>query len=223
MDDHTVVREGLTMLLGSEPEFEIVGAAENGRQAVATATQTQPDVVLMDLAMPVMNGITASRQILQQVKGAKVLVLSSYNDEPAVNELLEAGASGYLLKESAADDLLAAIRQVKRGGTAFSPAVAKRFRHQQQREMIENTSAKKACTLTPRETEVLQLIAEGLPNKGIAADLGISVKTVEKHRQKVMDKLNIHDIAGLTRYAIERSIICNPQQPMLEQPREPLQ
>ena len=209
VDDHTVVREGLSMLLGADPEFEIVGAAENGRQAVVAAQQTRPDVVLMDLAMPIMNGVTASRKILQQIKGTKVLVLSSYNDEPAINELVQAGASGYLLKESAAGELLNAIRQVKKGGKAFSPAITRRFRHQQQREGMNNLASKRSCALTPREMEVLQLIAEGFPNKGIASELGISIKTVEKHRQQVMDKLNIHDIAGLTRYAISQGVIEN--------------
>jgi DNA-binding NarL/FixJ family response regulator len=216
VDDHMVVREGLSMLLGADPEFEIVGAAENGRQALAAAQETHPDVVLMDLAMPIMNGVTASRKILQQVKGTKVLVLSSYNDEPAINELVEAGASGYLLKESAAPELLDAIRQVRRGGKAFSPAVARRLRHQHQRDGANSSSSKRSCALTPREMEVLQLIAEGFPNKGIASELGISIKTVEKHRQQVMDKLNIHDIAGLTRYAIERKIISHPEQPPLQ-------
>ena len=216
VDDHTVVREGLSMLLGADPEFEIVGAAENGRQAVAAAQQTRPDVVLMDLAMPIMNGVTASRKILQEVKGTKILVLSSYNDEPAIDELMQAGASGYLLKESAAGELLNAIRQVRKGGKAFSPAITRRFRHQQQRDPNANQTAKRSCNLTPREMEVLQLIAEGFPNKGIASELGISIKTVEKHRQQVMDKLNIHDIAGLTRYAIERNIIDHPEQPFLE-------
>jgi DNA-binding NarL/FixJ family response regulator len=218
VDDHTVVREGLTMLLGADPEFEVVGAAENGRQAVVAAQQTQPDVVLMDLAMPIMNGVTASRKILKAVKGAKVLVLSSYNDEPAFDELMQAGASGYLLKESAAGELLNAIRQVKKGGKAFSPAITRRFRHQQQREGASNISGRRSCLLTPREMEVLQLVAEGFPNKGMASELGISIKTVEKHRQQVMDKLNIHDIAGLTRYAIDRHIVSHPQQPALAGP-----
>jgi DNA-binding NarL/FixJ family response regulator len=215
VDDHTIVREGLSVLLESAPDFEVVGAVDNGREAVAAAEKTHPDIVLMDLAMPIMNGITATRLIRKHLKHTKILALSSYSDESAVNELLNAGACGYLLKESASADLLDAIRRVSKGGTAFSPAIEKRLRHEQNRQQLGQDAKGRSCALTARESQVLQLVAEGFTNKAIAAELQISIKTVEKHRQQVMDKLNIHDIAGLTRYAVANNMVTPPGQPPL--------
>jgi len=207
VDDHTVVRQGLRALLRSEEDMEVIGEAENGRQAVMAARKTPPDVVVMDVAMPLLNGLEATRQILKLIPTAKVLVLTSYGDEECVEQLMQAGAAGYLIKQTAANDLLKAIREVQRGNAFFSPAIAKRLRDQCREAFTTGTPSRKAGELTSREAEVLQLIAEGFSNKQIAAELCISIKTVEKHRQQVMNKLNIHDVAGLTRYAISKGMV----------------
>jgi DNA-binding NarL/FixJ family response regulator len=207
VDDHTVVRQGLRALLQAEEDMEVIGEAENGRVAVALARKTPPDVVVMDVAMPLLNGLEATRQILKSVPGARVLVLTSYGDDECVEQLMRAGASGYLIKQTAANDLLKAIREVQRGNAFFSPAIAKRLRDQCRDAFTTGQPVKKAGELTSRESEVLQLIAEGFSNKQIAGELTISIKTVEKHRQQVMNKLNIHDVAGLTRYAITRGMV----------------
>lgn len=207
VDDHTVVRQGLRALLQPEEDIEVVGEAENGRQAVMMVQKSAPDVVLMDVAMPLLNGLEATRQITRSHPNTKVLVLTSYGDEECVQQLMEAGACGFLIKQTAANDLLKAIREVKRGNAFFSPAIAKRLRDQCREAFATGQSVKKAGDLTSREAEVLQLIAEGFSNKQIAAELSISIKTVEKHRQQVMNKLNIHDVAGLTRYAISKGMV----------------
>jgi len=207
-DDHTVVRQGLRALLVSEGDIEIVGEAENGRQAVQLAKRLLPDVVVMDIAMPVLNGLEATRQVTRAMPNVKVLILSSYSDDTYVSQISDAGASGYLVKQTAGSELLKAIREVQKGNAYFSPAVAKRL-SDHCREALANDEAgkRKPDYLTTREAEVLQLIAEGRANKQIAAELCISIKTVEKHRQQVMNKLGIHDVAGLTRHAIENGII----------------
>ncbi len=208
VDDHTVVRQGLRALLQSEEDIVVAGEAENGRQAVMLARQEPPpDVVLMDVAMPLLNGIEATRQILKLVPGTKVLVLTSYGDDECVEQLLEAGAAGYLLKQTAANDLLRAIRQVNQGQGFFSPAIARRWRTQWRDSFTNGHASRKPGELTSREAEVLQLIAEGFSNKQIAGELAISIKTVEKHRQQVMNKLNIHDTASLVRHAAAKGII----------------
>lgn len=206
-DDHTVVRQGLRALLAAEPDIEVVGEAENGRQAVNLASTATPDIVVMDLAMPLLNGMEATRQIVKNQPRTKVLILSTYGEDDYVRQVTKSGASGYLLKHTAANDLLKAIRQVYAGNAFFSPAIAQSLR-EQCREAAETNSAEPTSPgLTSREAEVLQLIAEGFANKQIAGELGISVKTVEKHRQQVMNKLGIHDIAGLTRYAIGKGVV----------------
>jgi DNA-binding NarL/FixJ family response regulator len=204
VDDHAVVRQGLRVLLEAEGDFAVVGEADNGREAVLLAKKTTPDVVLMDLAMPGMNGLEATRQILKQVPSAKVLVLTSYGEDDNVSQLLEAGATGYLVKQTAAADLLKAIRQVKDGKAFFSPGIARRLQQQGATNGAAALPLRHTSKLTSREAEVLQLVAEGLANKQIAAELSISIKTVEKHRQQAMNKLNIHGVAGLTRYAISK-------------------
>jgi DNA-binding NarL/FixJ family response regulator len=204
VDDHAVVRQGLRALIEAEGDMVVVGEAENGRQAVAQTKKLLPDVVVMDVAMPGMNGLEATRQIVRNVASAKVLVLTSYGDEDYVAQLLEAGAIGYLVKQTAAADLLRAIREVRGGNKFFSPAIAKRLRQQDREAFLGRQSVSQIARLTSREAEVLQLVAEGLANKQIAAELSISIKTVEKHRQQAMNKLNIHDVAGLTRYAIAK-------------------
>ena len=207
-DDHIVVRQGLRALLMVEEDIEIVGEADNGRQAVQLVKKLLPDVVVMDIAMPVLNGLEATRQITRAVPSAKVLVLSSYSDDEYVQKLTEAGATGYLVKQTAANELLKAIREAQRGNAYFSPSIAKRLRDHCRETLSGGHPVKRRSDyLTAREAEVLQLIAEGRANKQIAAELCISIKTVEKHRQQVMNKLDIHDVAGLTRHAIARGII----------------
>ncbi len=209
-DDHVVVRQGLRALLASEEDIEIVGEADNGRQAVQLVRRTMPDVVVMDIAMPVLNGLEATRQITRAMPSTKVLILSSYSDDEYVQQLTEAGAAGYLVKQTAANDLLKAIREAHRGNAFFSPSIAKRLRDQCREAFASGQPVKPATHyLTTREAEVLQLIAEGRANKQIAGELCISIKTVEKHRQQVMNKLGIHDVASLTRYAISKGIIEN--------------
>ena len=204
VDDHTVVREGLRALLAQEEDIEVVGEAADGRRAMALCKQLSPEVVVMDVAMPLLNGMDATRQILKNCQGTAVLVLSSYTDEECVKHLLKAGAAGYLTKQTAADYLPRAIRDVRRGHKFFSPEIAKQL---QQRERPINDHYDGKPELTSRELEVLQLIAEGFSNKQSATELGISIKTIEKHRQQVMNKLNIHETAGLTRYAISKGIV----------------
>jgi len=207
-DDRIVVRQGLRALLIAEEDIEIVGEADNGRQAVQLVKKFLPDVVVMDIAMPVLNGLEATRQITRAVPSTKVLVLSSYSDDEYVQQLTEAGAAGYLVKQTAANDLLKAIREAYRGNAYFSPAIAKRLRDHCREALAGGQALKRRSDyLTAREAEVLQLIAEGRANKQIASELCISIKTVEKHRQQVMNKLGIHDVAGLTRHAIAKGII----------------
>ena len=203
-DDHAVVRQGLRALLEAEGDIVVVGEAENGRKAVSHAKKILPDVVVMDVAMPGMNGVEATRQIVRNIPSAKVLVLTSYGDEGYVAQLLEAGATGYLVKQTAAADLLKAIREVHHGNAFFSPSIAKLLQQQEREVRAGGSPAVGPHRLTSREAEVLQLVAEGLANKQIAVELSISIKTVEKHRQQAMNKLNIHDVAGLTRYAIAK-------------------
>jgi len=207
VDDHKIVRQGLRALLSQEEDIEVVGEAENGRQAVQMASKTIPNIVIMDVVMPLLNGLEGTRQVLKSVPTAKVLVLSSYSDDDYVQQLTEVGASGYLTKQTAADDLVLAIREVQKGNAFFSPAIAKRLRDRCRQAFVDGQPLKRNVELTSREAEVLQLIAEGLPNKQIAGELGISIKTVEKHRQQVMNKLNIHDVAGLTRYAMSKGVV----------------
>ncbi|MCC5834924.1 MAG: response regulator transcription factor [Opitutales bacterium] len=207
-DDHTVVRQGLKALLSAEPDIEVVGEVETGREAVEMVAKLLPDIVVMDIAMPQLNGLEATRQILSQTTSTRVIILSSYNDEEYVEQLTNAGATGYLIKQTAANDLIRAIHEAKLGNAFFSPAIARRMLDHCRRAFLDGKPpSKKAVSLTTREREVLQLIAEGMTNKAIGGELCISIKTVEKHRQQVMNKLNIHDIAGLTRYAISRGVI----------------
>lgn len=207
-DDHTVVRQGLRALLVSETGLTIVGEAQTGREAVQLAAELRPEIVIMDLAMPLLNGAEATRQILRVLPAARVIVLSSYADDEHLEQAIRAGAAAYLLKQTAAADLVKAIREVKKGGAYFSPAIAMRLREKSCEAADAAAGAPfRQVELTSRENEVLQLIAEGFANKQIAGELGLSVKTVEKHRQAVMQKLHIHDIAGLVRHAASKGII----------------
>ena len=206
-DDHAVVRQGLCSLLLSDGRFRIVGEARNGREAVEMARTLRPDVILMDIAMPTLNGAEATRQIVAENPKAKVLVLSAHGDDVYVERMTELGAVGFLEKQTSADVLTKAIAAVAKGKKFYSPAIAKRL-SENRRHRIDRTggTVHKPNTLTSRESEVLQLVAEGAANKQVASKLGISIKTVEKHRQHLMDKLRIHDTAGLTRYAIAEGV-----------------
>lgn len=207
-EDHMIVREGLKKLLESESDIEIVGEATTGRQAVELTQKLHPDVIVMDIAMPQMNGLEATRQILKAFPKVKVIILSAHSDDAYVENATSLGAMGYLIKQTSAHFLSEAIREVHKGNTFFSPTVAKRFQKRRQ-DSLDRKGVPKAggIRLSSRETEVLQLIAEGEANKQIAEKLAISIKTVEKHRDHLMHKLDIHDTAGLTRYAIAVGII----------------
>ncbi len=212
-EDHQIVREGLRAMLNLETDIKVISEAENGRQAVELVAKVRPDVVVMDIAMPLLNGMEATRQILLAFPGTKVLILSAHSDDAYVAMVMAIGASGYLIKQTASHVLPEAIRAVHQGKTYFSPIIAKRRNHQKKKDRNQGELPGKAVTtLSAREMEVLQLIAEGKANKESADELQISVKTVEKHRQSLMDKLNIHDTAGLTRYAISMGIIENSVQ-----------
>jgi len=207
-DDHTVVRDGLRALLDATPDIKVVGEAANGRLAVQMADKLQPEVVVMDVAMPQLNGVEATRQILRYTPNSKVLILSSYNDDEKVLQSIEYGAMGYVVKQDASNELVKAIHEAKAGNAFFSPCISKSLLQRCRQSYVTGHPPKSANDgLTSREAEVVQLVAEGYANKQIADVLGLSIKTVEKHRQQLMDKLEIHDIAGLTRYAIARGII----------------
>lgn len=207
-EDHAVVRQGLCCLLTTDGHFDIIAQARTGREAVELAASLQPDVILMDIAMPVLNGLEATRQILAANPAARVVILSAHSDDVYVERMSKAGVAGFLEKQSSAEVLTKAILTVATGGSYFSPGIAKRRRESQHHNLARDGVPKAdGPRLTSRETEVLQLVAEGQANKQVAATLGISIKTVEKHRQHLMDKLDIHETAGLTRYAIAQGVI----------------
>jgi len=201
------VREGLHALLRMDGRFEVIGEARTGREAREMARTLRPDVVLMDIAMPVLNGLEAARQILEANPEARVIVLSAHSDEAYVERMIEVGVTGFLAKQSSIEDLNRAICEVASGRSFFSSGIAQRLRLRQRNSHDSSHTRGRGKRLTSRESEVLQLVAEGMSNKQIAADLGISIKTVEKHRQHLMDKLNIHDTARLTRYAVSACVI----------------
>lgn len=207
-EDHTVVRESFRKMLEMEPDIEVVGEAKDGRQAVAMTKQLVPDIVLMDIAMPLLNGLEATRQVLKALPRIKVLMLSAHSDDAYVDNATEAGALGFLLKQTSSHEVCVAIRAIHSGKTFFRTAFSSRMDASNSTSHDrKGTPHKKAIQLTSRETEVLQLIAEGKANKQIATELAISIKTVEKHREHLMRKLDIHDTAGITRYAIGAGII----------------
>jgi DNA-binding NarL/FixJ family response regulator len=199
-DDHTIVREGFRSMISLEKDIEVVGEAQNGRVAIGLFKSLQPDVVLMDIAMPLLNGLEAARQIFKEFPKAKIIMLSAHSDDAYVTNATDSGAVGFLIKQTSACDVCKAIRAVFSGKTSISPSI---IRHFNRRNPIHNPKTQ----LTMREMEILQMIAEGKANKEIASELGISIKTVEKHREHLMRKLDIHDTAGLTRYAISTGII----------------
>ncbi len=207
-EDHQIVREGFRSLLEHESDIEVVGEAETGRQAVQLTRKLRPSVVVMDIAMPLLNGLEATRQIRKDFPETKVLILSAHNDDAYVEQVTVLGASGFLLKQTSSHELGTAIRTIHGGKTFFCASVVKRLQDRSQKSLSRNGELKKKNnSLSSREVEVLQLIAEGKANKQVASELGVSFKTVDKHRQHLMSKLNIHDVAGLTRYAIAEGII----------------
>lgn len=207
-EDHTIVREGLKKLLEAEKDIEVIGEAASGCKAVELAKKLSPSVIVMDIAMPQVNGLEATRQILKFDPSVKILILSAHNDDIYVDRATALGAAGYLIKQTSAHFLSEAIREVKKGNAFFSPDVAKRIQKRRQASLNRRgQSQAKVPLLSSREVEVLQMIAEGEANKQIAEVLAISIKTVEKHREHLMHKLDIHDTAGLTRYAIKVGII----------------
>jgi DNA-binding NarL/FixJ family response regulator len=208
VEDHTLVRQGLRLLIEADGDIEIVGEAKTGREAVQMNGELRPEIVVMDIAMPLLNGLQATRQILKTFPETKILILSAHSDPEYVEQVVKAGALGYLIKQTSGEVVAKAIRELHNGKTFFTPAITRRLKDDYQKSADGVGLQKKSSTeLTSREAELLQLIAEGHVNKQIAAELGISIKTVEKHRQHLMEKLNIHDIAGLTRFAIAAGII----------------
>jgi len=204
-DDHALVRAGLRKLLESLPDIEVVGEAEDGRAALALVASHKPDLVLMDIAMPGLNGIEAAARLSREHPQVRALILSMHQNEDYVRQALRAGAAGYLLKDAAPVELELAIKAVLRGETYLSPAVSKGVMSDYvQRLRGEDTPGE---ALTPRQREILQLIAEGHTTKEIARRLNISVKTVETHRTQLMKQLDLHDVAGLVRYALRTGLI----------------
>ncbi len=201
-DDHILVRQGFKLILSEQPDMEIVGEAANGREAVQQAEKLQPDIVIMDVTMPELNGIEATRRITAAAPRSRVLALSMHKDAVYVREILRAGARGYLLKDSADADLIAAVRAVAKGEGYLSPAISDAVLTDYRKHVTDPLDL-----LTTREREVLQMIAEGKTNKEIATSLNLSVYTVEAHRGRVMEKLNLHSTGELVRFALRSGLI----------------
>jgi len=201
-DDHSLVRQGFSMILSAQSDMQIVGEASNGREAIELAEKLHPDVVVMDVTMPELNGIEATRRIAESAPRTRVLALSMHKDSVYVREILRAGARGYLLKDSADADLIAAVRSVAKGEAYLSPAVSDSVLTDYRKHVSNPIDL-----LTTREREVLQMIAEGKTNKEIATTLNLSVYTIEAHRGRVMEKLNLHSTGELVRFALRNGLI----------------
>jgi DNA-binding NarL/FixJ family response regulator len=204
-DDHAMLRDGVRMVLEAHPGFEVVGTADNGVEAVALAHSLHPDIAVLDVAMPVLNGLDATREIRAGCPGTEIVILSMHEGEDYLREALRAGAAGYVLKRAAAKELVGAIQAVQRGESYLDPALTRTLISDYVRK-VDRTDLP-ADALTERELEVLKLVAEGLTNRQIAARLNISIKTVQSHRANLMDKLDLHDRTELVRYAIRRGLI----------------
>jgi two-component system response regulator NreC len=201
-DDHAIVRQGFRLILATQADMEIVGEAGNGREVLTLAETLTPDVVVMDVAMPELNGIEATRRLAQALPHTRVLALSMHKDSVYVREILRAGARGYLLKDSIDSDLLAAVRAVSRGEGYLSPAISDAVLSDYRKHVTDPLDL-----LSSREREVLQLIAEGKTNKEIATGLNLSVYTVDAHRGRIMEKLNLHSTGELVRFAVRKGLI----------------
>jgi len=206
-DDHTVMRRGLRLLLESQPEFSVVAEASDGRQAVQQAEATQPDVAVMDIAMPNLSGIEAAQRIATALPNTAIVILSMHSDEGYVLRALKVGAKGYLLKDSAEGDLIEAIKAVHQGKTFFSPEISKMLVEDYVREIRTRGAEDSYDLLTSREREILQLLAERKSNKEIAAALNLSPYTIETHRRNLHEKLNLHSLAELILYAVRKGVI----------------
>lgn len=206
-DDHTVVRQGLRKVLEEREDWAVVAEAGNGRDAVRAAEEHRPDVAIVDVAMPLLNGIETTRQITRRVPGTRVLVLSMHADEAYVIQILQAGATGYLLKDSADVDLIQAVAAVAAGKSFFSPAIARVMLDDYVRQLADKGVTDRYDSLSAREREIFQLIAEGHTNKAIAALLSVSPSTVETHRAHIMEKLDLHSAAEIVLYAVRRGVI----------------
>jgi DNA-binding NarL/FixJ family response regulator len=206
-DDHTVVRQGLRKVLEERPEWEVVAEAGDGREAVRQAEELEPDVAILDITMPLLNGVEATRQIVRRCPSTRVLVLTMHSDEAYVNQILQAGATGYLLKDSADVDLVQAVSAVSQGKSFFSPAIARMMLDDYVRQLADKGITDRYESLSEREREIFQLIAEGKANKEIAAILSISPSTVETHRARIMEKLDLHSAAEIVLYAVRKGVI----------------
>jgi two-component system, NarL family, response regulator NreC len=206
-DDHGVVRKGLRLLLQQFPEIEVVGEAANGREAVRMTSELSPGVVLMDVAMPLLNGIDAAEQIRKSNEQVGVILLTMHADEGYVLRALNAGVKGYLLKETAEEDLARAVKAVSQGKPYFSPAITKTLLEDYMRVLKQEGLADSFELLTAREKEVLQLLAEGKTNKEVASILDVSLYTVESHRTNLMQKLNLHNTAEIVLYAVRKNLV----------------
>jgi DNA-binding NarL/FixJ family response regulator len=206
-DDHKIFRQGIKKLLEEESDLQVVGEASDGREAVKKATELKPDVILMDIAMANLNGLEATRQIKKQLPSAKVIMVTMHKNEEYVLQSFQAGASGFILKEGAVEELVSAIRSINSDKSFLSPSISKTLIDAYMRKMETGKTETPFDLLTDREREVLQLIAEGYTNREVAKSLFISVKTVEAHRAHIMQKLNIHDIAKLVKYAIQKGLV----------------
>ncbi len=206
-DDHNLIRAGLRLVVSQQPDFQVAGEAENGRQAVALAEQLKPDVVVMDIKMPDLNGIEACHQIREALPDTQVVMLSMHSDETYVLRALKAGARAYLLKDSAEADLARAIRAAVDGKSFFSPAVGKVLLEDYMRKLQRTGAEDSYELLSPREREILQVVAEGKSSKEIANSLNLSIYTVETHRAKIMQKLNLRSMPELILYAVRKGII----------------
>lgn len=206
-DDHAILRDGIRALLTDEPDLQVVGEAENGRQALDQARALRPDIVILDIGMPLLNGLEATTQIRRDVPDARVLVLTMHQNEEYLAQVLAAGASGYVLKDVAGRELVSAIRQVAQGEPFFSPSLAKTLTAMYLRSLEAERTHDPYEDLTVREREVLQLVAEGFTNRQIAEMLSLSIKTVKTHRLHLMQKLDLHDRTELVKYAFQKGII----------------
>jgi len=206
-DDHTLVRHGLRKILEDRPEWEVVAEVGDGREAIQKAIALTPDVAILDVGMPLLNGIDAAQQIVKRAPGTRVLMLSMYSDEGYVTRAMEAGATGYMLKDSLGEDLIKGVEAVSQGQAFFSPAIARLMLDDYSRRISGKTVIDRYETLSAREREIFQLIAEARTNKEVAELLQISPATVETHRGRILQKLDIHNTAELVLYAVRRGII----------------